>query len=389
MGDTIRDGFARQMAIVLRVAGGRDIEYDATDFLLRFRLPNGAPMVANLANVFVEWGREPQAERSARMRQFAEMLVNTDDAITEWEAVADRLRPVLNSPQLAHGGPIFREFLPFVCEMVVIDHPDKMQYVTMEDPPYWGVSDADVFTRARANLAARAMWPDVGEPRERSAVLRMVESGNDYWASHLVLDGWLASMGGQVGGRPVVFVPDRSTGLTVLADRPDGIAPLLEMAEKDYLKGTRAVSPQGYTVDDSGRVVPYSVPTTDPLWNAVRRSETILAEIEYNAWKDANDANLDLEPSGYIAKFQVGTRDADGSLYSLGVWGDNLVTLLPKTDYVAVVDASHRHVVVPFDTLVREVGLVAAPDLYPPRYPTPPRLTERQLGALRAAAVQP
>ena len=101
MGDTTRDRFARQMAIVLRVAGGRDIKYDADEFLLRFRLPDGSPMVGNLANVFVEWGGAPHAELSARMKQFAAMLVNSGGHLTEWEAVADRLLPVLNPPQLA------------------------------------------------------------------------------------------------------------------------------------------------------------------------------------------------------------------------------------------------------------------------------------------------
>ena len=389
MGDTTRDRFARQMAIVLRVAGGRDIKYDADEFLLRFRLPDGSPMVGNLANVFVEWGGAPHAELSARMKQFAAMLVNSGGHLTEWEAVADRLLPVLNPPQLAWNEEanllsIFREFQPLVCETVVVDHPDRMQYVTGNDPKAWGVTEDEVFERARANLAARAMWPDLDGGGDRPTIFRMPESGNDYWASHLLLDGWLAAFGRKLGGRPVVFVPDRSSGLTVVADDPDVVGHLLAALEKEYRDGSRIVSPQAYTVDSAGRVVPYSVPPGDPQWNAVHRSEVVLAAREYAAWKETNDGNVD----GHIATYEVCTRTRDDSVFSMSVWGEGVTTLLPESDFVTVIAESHDHFIVPFEAVVREVGLTPAPHLYPPRYPTPPWLSEPQLRSLRAAAVE-
>lgn len=387
MGDAKRDRFARQMAIVLRVAGGRDIEYDAARFVLRFRLPDGSPMVGNLTNVFVEWGDAPHRELAGRMRQFAAMLVNSTGGLTEWDSVADRLMPVLNPPQLAWNDEagvlsISRVFQPFVCEMVVVDHPDRMRYVTTRDPKAWGVTEDEVFERARANLTARAMWPGVGDGPDR-AILRLAESGDDYRASHLLVEGWLASFSATVGGRPVGFVPDRSLGLTIVADEPEVVGHLLEALEKEYRDGSRIVSPQAYTVDAAGRVVPYSVPAGDPLWNAVHRSEVVLAAREYAAWKEANDPN----PQGHVATYEVCTRTRDDTVFSMAVWGEGVTTLLPVCDVVTVVSASHDHVVVPFDAVVREAALEPVPGVYPPRCTTPAWPTPSEIRALRGHVI--
>ncbi|GAA0940641.1 hypothetical protein [Virgisporangium aurantiacum] len=399
MGDAARDRFARQVAIALRVAGGTDIEYDADEFCLRYTKPGGAGgWIANLHNLYHEWGSAKQAEQGAEIRRFADALATTPESLTAWEMVADRLRPVLNSPQLAEYEGIrllVREFHLFVNEMVVIDHPKQMQYVHVDQPAEWGVSADEVFARARENIATRANWPRPDEKFERKAILRMPETGSDYWVSHLLVDGWLAAMGEKIGGRPVAFTPHRSSGLTIVDDDPDTVKALLEHTEKEYLESARYVSPLAYTIDDAGRVVPFAVPRGDPLWNAVHRSETLLASKEYDAQKAELDDDFDIdedEPDGYVrgyfGGYQVGTRD-DGSVFSVSTWGEGVWTLLPKTDFVAVINEAHDTSVVPFETVVDTIGLVPHPKLYPPRYRTPQWMSDQQLATLRAQAVEP
>jgi hypothetical protein len=398
MGDAAKDRFARQVAIALRVAGGTDIQYDADEFCLRYTKPDGAGgWIANLHNLYHEWGNAKQAEQTAEIRRFADNLATTPESLTAWEMVADRLRPVLNSPQLAEYEGIrtlVREFHLFVNEMVVIDHPQMMQYVHLDQPAEWGVGAEEVFARARENLTARANWPRPEEKFDPKMILRMPETGSDYWASHLVVDGWLAAVGDQLGARPVAFAPSRSGGLTIVADEPGVVKALLEQTEKDYLESARYVSPLAYTIDDAGRVVPYQVPRGDPLWNAVHRSETLLASREYDAQKEDHEDDIvvdDDEPggvAGYFGAYQVGTRD-DGSVYSMSVWGEGVWTLLPRTDFVVVINEAHDHFTVPFETLVEQIGLEPSPKYYPPRYRTPQWMSDQQLAALRAHAVEP
>ena len=68
---------------MLRVAGGNDIQYDADEFCLRFRRPDGQNMVANLGNVFVEWGGGQPAEVTEQIKRFVAMLVASDEVLTE------------------------------------------------------------------------------------------------------------------------------------------------------------------------------------------------------------------------------------------------------------------------------------------------------------------
>jgi hypothetical protein len=386
MGDPTRDRFARQVAIALRVAGGSDIEYDQNEFCLRFKRQDGAPWVANLGNVFAEWGSSRNDDLAGRIRRFATMLATPTEEPTDWSSVAGRLRPVLSSPQMARWGGmegLAREFQPFVNEMVVIDHPDKMQYVVAGDPADWGVSAAAVFDQARANLATGSYGDLRTGPPDPNVILRLPETGSDYWVSHLLIPGWLAGFEEQFDARPVAFLADRS-GLTVVADRPDVVEALLELTGKEYLDATRPVSPQAYTVDDAGRVVPYAVPRHDPLWNAVHRSELMLATREYAAqYREYHPSD-----EGSLAELRT-KEEPDGRMWSIAVWGEDVDTLLPRADYVSVIDSGYDFFLVPWESLVRTVRIEKEPGWDPPRYRARNWPNPLQLAALRTAATQP
>src|SRR5262249_16816604 len=143
----------------------------------------------------------------------------------------------------------------------------------------WGVDAERVFAKARANLAEIAALPDSPAP-DGPVLMRFVESGDAYFVSRLLVYGWLASLASRVGGRPVAFVPDQNT-LVVTDDRPDALGPVFELAEKEYGEAVRGISPQAYTVDDAGEVVPYDAPRGHPLAAQVHRAEAILAANEY------------------------------------------------------------------------------------------------------------
>jgi hypothetical protein len=395
MGDPTRDAFARRVAIAVRVAGGSGIDYDDSEFRLRFTLPDGTPKVADLSGAFLNWGTVPVRELTRRIQRFAAAQVGSAATVTDWEFVAPRLRPVLG-PVHRTGRHLARAFLPFVDELVVVDHPGGTRYVLADDPARWGVDPAALFDRARRNLVDRARpdraghdpaspdraGPDrpgpVPQPTpvtvDQRTILRVPDT------AHLVLDGWLAGLGRTLGARPVAFIADGST-LTVVGDEPDAVAGLLELAEKEYLESAQTISPQAYTVDGEGRVVPYTVPDGDPLYAALHRSEVLLASAEYAAQRENHR-------DAVLAPYSMGQRD-DGSVYSISVWGHTVDTLLPETEYVAVVDGARRTSLVPWDTVVRVTGIEREPGWSPPRYHTRVWPSSVELGALRAAAVRP
>jgi hypothetical protein len=381
-----RGWIAHLVTRALTAGGASEVSYDSEQFLLRFRSVNGSPTTANLTNLFADCLGASADDRATRIDRFVAALTATSDVPDGWDQVAPLLRPVLRPAGYAQGSgqieqPLARPFQPLLHELVVIDQPNLMAYVNLNNVREWGVGEVAVFERARTNLAALAAGPLL-EPGQldRPAILRLVDSGNEYWASCLLIDGWLSSLAEGVGGRPVAFLPD-PTGLIITSDESDEIRQFLEMVEKSYLEASRPLSPQAYTVDEAGRVVPYSVPADDPLWTAVHRSEVLFASREYAAQKEQHDELTD----GYVAPLMVQQRP-DGALRTVTVWGEGVFGLLPQADYVAFVSEELQDFTVTWETAVRETGLVPEPGWYPDRYRIHGWPHTRVLERLRAAA---
>jgi hypothetical protein len=301
------------------------------------------------------------------------------------------LRPVLRPATYALVGPaaqvlpVRRPALPFLHELVVVDTPTAMSYVTVNHVADWGVTEAQAFDAARANL--RALASDVTSANPPS-VVRFVDDGDAYFVSRLLLDGWLAGLEPVVGGRPVAFAPDNNT-LIVAALGDDGLPALLELVEKEYREAVRSVSPYPYTVDDRGAVVPYSVPDGHPLRASLSRAAGILAGEEYASQAHWLEAEHERDGTDiFVAQLMVVGRP-DGRVFTAATWSRGVDTLLPKADFVAFHEDGAGVFQVPWSVVEREVDLEAAPGLDPPRY----RLTgwppEGVVERLRAAATKP
>jgi hypothetical protein len=228
------------------------------------------------------------------------------------------------------------------------------------------VSAAQVFAAAHDNLHARAslgVQPDGDGPR----VLRFIDSGDAYFASMILLEGWLAGLAPRVGGRPIAFVPDNNT-LIVTSDDPVSMPALLELVEREYNEAARSISPVAYTVDGSASVIPYPASASHPARQQVKRSTIILAANEYGAQKHWTEKahqrdGIDV----YVAEYTVGQRP-DDSLFSYTVWAAPVDTLLPQADYVAFADTDREAFWVPWKTLTEFVGLIPVEDMNPTRF---------------------
>ncbi|MEU7905150.1 hypothetical protein [Actinoplanes sp. NPDC049118] len=268
-----RARLASQVIRRLRRAGIADARYHSATFSVRFTAAgDDVPTVLRLDSLLAQRGRV----RRERIDRFVAGLLRAPGLPASWDAARPLLRPVLrgaNTPADV-SAPLSRPALPFLSEFVVVDHPETMTYVAAEHG--WGVDPDEVFAAARANLSAATLVGSAAGP----VVVQFIDDGDAYWTSHLLLDGWLAGLAGQVGGRPVAFAPERGT-LLVAADGSDQLPGLFARAEATYLASPRAITPMAYVSDADGRTVPYQAGPGSPYEIHVRRAEAVLAAREY------------------------------------------------------------------------------------------------------------
>lgn len=373
-----QDRFARQVLTALRDAGVADARYDRDEFAIHVRRDTaaGSPSIAYLGNIFRECRDAGREERRLRIARYLSAVVFPAGAPDTWDEVAPLLRPLLRAVTFGLGVPagsppmVRRPALPMLDEVVAVDQPTSMMYVTTRQLAQWGVPASVVFDRAHRNLPWTPPAPQPGP----GTVIRMLDDGDAYFASHLLLDGWLAAQSVRVGGTPVAFVPD-TTGLLLAAGSTAGA--LYSMVEEQYRDAARPISTMAYTVDAAGAVVPFTVPEGHPLHAAVHRSEVLLAAAEYGA----QAAHLDT--AAFVATLTVAERP-DRSVFSVATWPEGVDTLLPRADYV-----SFGSFLVTWDGLTREVDLEPEPGLDPERFRLRGWPHPGVVDRLRAAATTP
>ena len=330
-----RARLASQVIRRLRRAGVPDARYHSASFTVRCTRPgDDEPSVLRLDEV-----------HRGQAAEFVAGFLRAPGLPATWAEARPLLRPVLRSaiPPSDAGIPLSRPALPYLAEFVVVDQPDTMTYVNAEHG--WGVTGDEVFAAARANLSRATLLGASQEP----VLVQFVDDGDSYWTSHLLLDGWLAGLAEQVGGRPVAFAPERGTLLVTAAGSPH-LAALFAQAEEIYARSARPITPMAYVSDPDGCTVPFTVPAAHPLRHVVQRAERILAVQEY-----ARQAAHLSEPAAELCL--VG--DDEQGWRTRAVWDGR--ALLPTADEVQVQDR-----IVPWRELAP--SLEEAPGLAPVRW---------------------
>jgi hypothetical protein len=385
-----RENFVAEVLSEMRAQGATDARFDEERFAVAYQRDADAaqPVWMYLATLFAECEREPET-RSDRIRRYVTTLLGTQEPPPDWVSVRPLLRPVLRgamfgrSNDLARPTVLRRPAQPYLDELVVVDRPTSMSYVTTAMTGNWGVGDEEVFAAARANLTAGGAMPE-SAPGEGPVLLRFVDDGDAYWPSHLLLDGWLAGWTARVGGPPIAFVPDVNTLLVTAVD-PDGLAPLLELVADEYLEAPRRLSPVGYTVDSVGRVVPYAAPAGHPVSAMLARAERLLATREYSAQRELL-TEADLPETA--AALEMFARD-DATVFTVTVWPVSTPTLLPRADFVGLVTDGAEPFFLPWATVVDEGLCGEAVEYRPVRFRTTVAPDPQLVTALRARAVDP
>jgi hypothetical protein len=363
-----QDRFARRVLETIKKTGVADASYDSDEFAIRLRqtADDAEHGTAYLHNIYRELASASRSEQRDRIETFVRAVVFAPELPSEWDLVAPLLRPVLRPGTFGFGtahGLVLQSRpagLPFLAEYVVIDQPDSMAYVTTNHHELWHVTPKVVFDTARRNIATDEPTLPAGlttSPR----MIRLVEGGDAYWASRLLLAGGLVQFADRVGGRPVAFVPDTG-GVTVMNDDPAAVAGYLASVEQEYREAARPLSPQAYTVDADGQIVVYPAPADHPAAERVHRASLVLAAAEYASQAEA----LASSESAFVAKLIV--AEGNDRVFTVASWAEGVDTLLPRADYVAFSGSEGDAFLVAWRIVEQEATLIPVYGLRPDRY---------------------
>ncbi len=362
--DRQRRDFALQVFAQMRTAGVTDVSYDADEFAVRY---DGGDAVLHLTNLFTETRDRSPAEAREWLARIVPSLVTPPATPDDWEDVRPLLRPVLRPSTYAlddGGSRIRRPLFPFLDELLAVDYPDVISFPDESKLMEWGVTAEEALTVARENLAAVVPVAELPD----DSIVRIAVDETDYLSSWILVPDWLLVSTANFEHPPVAFIPDQQTLLIVPGD-PELLSQAFEMVEQEYREAARPLSPQGYTVDESGLVIPMDCVSTGNDAE-VARARTVLASAEYGVQQQWLEERLqaDLEVI-YVSSLMVAERE-DG-IHTVAVWGENVDAALPVADFIAfATEDDDRTIQVPFATAVDITGIAPIPGVHPPRYRT-------------------
>ena len=335
-----RDEFARSLAELLRAdARVESVEVREDEFALEVALGDGKNLRLFLDNYFHESAELPPGEREVEVLRRLSAALRPTEAAPTWAAARARVLPVLRpqgffrleavvasqkTPAVAS-----QPFLPYVDLALVLDEPDRMSYVTVDDLAGWGVDPEHALVQAVEN-AGRLPPPELDVETD----LYTVDAGDTYESSRLAIPGLLASFADRVEGRPIAIIPTRSRCVIGGDADPTALQALAEMAQEEYEESNRSLSPAVYTIDGAGEVVPLELPADHPACHAVRLGHVKLALTEYASQKDTLDIVHEREGTDIFVASLTGVIRGDGLPLTWTMWGEDIDSLLPAADLV-------------------------------------------------------
>lgn len=349
-----------------------------------------------LGNTFLETRDASPEQRLTALRR---LLSSIDDVGKErdWDDAAPALVPLLRASTFgvmadAPLTMVRSPFVPFLSSFVGVDDAERIAFATVNQLEAWGQTPEAALTRAFANFELHLSTATDEHPdsalydAEAPYPIWHVTRDDSYESSRLTLPGYLARFRGKVAGNPIAIVPHRSMLVIAGDGNPLALARLAQMAEREFNASPRRISPAIYTVSDSGQVVPLHLPTDHPHHDLIERGHYLLAHDVYAEQKAQLEQRFDQEGLDvFVASYLLAANKQTGKLSSMSTMTENVASLLPETDELALVSRTESRppLVVPraaAAALVPEC-FEAAPEHDPPRirtrgWPSPAKLAE-------------
>ncbi len=270
-----------------------------------------------------------------------------------------------------------RPFAGHLREVLVYDMESSVTDVTVEAAAKWNVSESELFLLARRNLASRS---SAFVARDGMFV---AEQGDTYDAARVLLVEE-QPFRSKLRGRPVAFLPNRTTLLVMGEDDVDAITRASDASLE--AEGGYPISVQPVVATDGGWVT--WRPTRPALAARIaglRRAELQATYGEQKALLDALHARhgVDISVANLLEKDQR----------TLATWSEGVHSWLPEADDVAFSSETAQGPLVrtaSFETALKVMGgsMRRLPDLEPPRWEVTTFPSERQFRAMRVKVLK-
>jgi uncharacterized protein YtpQ (UPF0354 family) len=389
-----QDAFAKKFIDSARKAGvGETLVFEKNDF--RVRHGNGSYF--NLHNAFRDYQNADKAQKAAALNGYVSTLLEAGQRTgTTFEKVRAQLRPVvrnlamLEEVRLEHARTgdnqaydvVFQPLGRDCVILLAVDSPESTATLTRGPEAQWGVTMEEAVTIAIENLR------DTTHEAFGEIVpgLYAGQWADGYDSSRILLPDVLQRA--PVKGRPVFMMPSRDV-LMVTGDKDEqGIRQMVELAFQAVERG-RVVSTDIYTYDGR-KIVPFHC-DDEGVNSRLVTLEHLLLQGNYGNQKDLLDKHnkekgIDVFVASYHLYQMAGQPD---KTVSMSVWTKDVLTLLPKTDRVALVEPVQGGEPVVTTVHWSEIQfqlseLLSAEAGYPPRYRTAGFPSAEQISRLTA-----
>ncbi|WP_157573984.1 hypothetical protein [Nocardia jejuensis] len=243
---TDRDQFASRIVEQLLTRGMRNPSYNPASFQIRYD-----SKTLDLHNIFHEFRKLHPREWNEWIEHVVSTILSPHRTPQTWEEARTLLRPVLRR-RLQHTPTALPQRTPYplIDELVAIDLPNTIMFPTRTQLENWGVSTDDAFDTAQRNLSAEISWKALPD----NTITHIVTEDPSYLTSWLLVPGWLVTVSHTFTHPPVAFIPDDST-LIIAPNNRIIDEPFLRAIRNKYRTAARPLSPTGYTINSSGRVI--------------------------------------------------------------------------------------------------------------------------------------
>jgi hypothetical protein len=359
------------------VDGGysESIEFDANEF--RFLIGEQGSRVFNLHNAYRDYcGADKQGRKLVVTSYLAAM--SAPETPVSYAEAEKKLMPILRGrgtpeyvrlTQLQNNGMDRMAFRPFSQDtvlMLAFDREHAIQTLSESTLRDWGVSFEQALAAASENLRAQT----ISNFDEIVPGVFLGAWDDAYETSRILFPDLVYQL--DVGSDPVMMIPTRSRFIATSSANTGALLAMLEFSKSVAAKEGRAVSALMYRFDN-GHAVEYLPADPDVADKLAELKMTYLAE-DYAAQKDMLDKLHEKDQIDiYVAGYQKVRDDRTGLVASISIWTENIDTLLPETDLVALGMRDEAGElagtkIVKWADLKSIGGVPAADDGYPPRY---------------------
>lgn len=392
------DRFAEMVIERLKTAGFADLALDRANFSIRYRSPENRGAI-NLGNYYVKARGAPPAEVVKLIDGILEPLSKTlvQSRSAGFDAAASHLMPVVRDKRyfgmsnlmLVNSGidpspDTAMQFRPMVGEVVIAlvrDTERQMLQVTQGILDGWGVTFDQALARALTNLRARSPL----KFKENGNGLFVSTWNDDYDGSRVLMPELLGDL--PIVGNPVVSLPSRNH-LLVAGSRDRAALDRLVNATAVLLESEQRPMTAQLMKFEKGKWFPFE--ENLPSLPKLREAGFKLIHRDYAQQKDLLDSILAKKKQDIFVATAKAFQAKDGTgLLSLTQWTKTVVTLLPKTDRLALLSMDTREmIIVPWSVAAEVLGArLQSQGMDPERYLASDYPDDSQLAKLRAAAL--